>query len=174
MIIDNHQTIKNNKDFLVKCYAGFIYNKITQSDGELYSIGFYIKKEQQVQEWIKSEPSSSIARLRNKNQCVYCDIDLNVKYGVGDHIVGRELDSALWVLPCCNICNSSKGKKDLIVWWCKMKNRNILDLKKDVFAIYVRAKYKLLEKQGKLNDRPIQEHIDILKQFKGINLEMDE
>lgn len=151
---DIPKTPETNIEYLSCLLASFLYHKIRRPDGTKYGIGFYNKELKRIQSWIKdNEPSSSIARLRNKNQCSYCNSKLSVKFGVGDHIVGRKLDSALWIVPCCTQCNSSKGNRDLIHWWCNMKKRNIVELHKDVIAIYVRAKYRLFDKEDKLYDK---------------------
>lgn len=167
-IIKETDIISSYEEYLPKLFSLYLWNKLTKSNGEMYGRGFYFKKTIQNKEWIKSDPCSTITRMRNKNQCVYCDKDLNVKYGVGDHIVGKKMNSALWLVPCCTVCNSSKGNRDLLYWWCIMKNKMLLDLKKDVLATYIRGKYRLLTIENKIKDQPTQDHIDILRQLKGV------
>lgn len=174
MIIENKNRIiledfvLSYEEFLPRLFSLYLYNKIKKSNGEFYGVGFYFQKTIQNKEWIKTSPSSSMARLRNTNKCVYCDSDLDVKFGVGDHIVGKELDDIRWLVPCCTFCNSSKGNKDLLVWWCIKKKRSIMELKKDVLATYIRGKYLLLKTKGLVQTKPTDEHISILKQLRGI------
>ena len=173
MIIESNEILEEDiissyNEYLPRLFSLYLYNKIRKPTGELYGSGFYFKKTIQNRDWIKTSPSSSMARLRNINKCVYCDADLDVKFGVGDHIVGKELDDIRWLVPCCIVCNSSKGNRDLLYWWCIMKKRKIIDLKKDVLAIYIRGKYRLLEQQKRLGEKPMKEYIEILGQFSGI------
>ena len=83
------QTPNTWEKYLHNIFSLYVYNSCTKKNGELYGIGFYHKKINSCTEWIQQEPCSSNIRLRNKNQCVYCDIDLDVKYGVGDHIISK-------------------------------------------------------------------------------------
>ena len=160
--------VSSYEEYLPRLFSLYLYNKIKKPNGEFYGVGFYFKKTIQNKEWIKTSPSSSMARLRNTNKCVYCDVDLDVKFGVGDHIVGKELNDIRWLVPCCTFCNSSKGNRDLLFWWCIMKKRDIINLKKDVLATYIRGKYLLLKTKDLLQTKPSDDHISILKQLRGI------
>lgn len=173
MIIENtrimlEDIIVNYEEYLPRLFSLYLYNTIKKPNGEFYGSGFYFTKTIQNKTWIKTSPSSSMARLRNANKCVYCQVGLSVKFGVGDHIVGKELDDIRWLVPCCGFCNSSKGNRDLLYWWCIMKKRNILDLKKDVLATYIRGKYLLLSMKNELGNKPTEYHISILDQLRGI------
>lgn len=129
------------------------YDQIQNKSNNKYSIGLLNKLHHNTTKWIVTDPARSIIRLRKINRCSYCDRELFDKNGDGDHIVGKELDGALWQVPCCHTilgnCNSSKGKKDLLDWWQK-KDRDIDSLKIDVLSIYLRAKWRLLVKNNLL------------------------
>lgn len=137
------------------------YTIIQKRSGNKYTIGFLDKLQNNTMKWITTEPARSIIRLRKLNRCSYCNVELFDKNGDGDHIVGKSLDGALWQVPCCHTiisnCNSSKGGKDLLDWWMK-KGRNINDLKTDVLSIYLRAKWRVLQKTGLLYSEASKSH----------------
>lgn len=168
MIVGENLDIYEN--MLPEIWASTIYNTVRKKSGELYGLGFLQMKRNYAKQWINNPdklPGESILRLRKINQCVYCDNDLKFIGGVGDHAVGREMDSALWMLPCCTKCNSSKGKKDLIDWWVSHKGYDITDLKRDVLSIFVRAKFRILLKHNLLCSRPIESYYVALKQIQS-------
>ncbi len=143
----------NNKQGLIYLRASHLFCKIQTKEGNMYSKSFFLKHLEWTQNWIqKREPKKAIIRLRRKNQCSYCNIILTDKNGEGDHIVGKSLDSLLWLVPCCKSCNSSKFKNDLLDWWVIKKQRDILDLSKDVISVYVRARFRILENENKLHN----------------------
>ena len=100
--------------------------------------------------WIQTDPARTVIRLwRRSEVCSYCGNKIiNTKNTEGDHIVGRiNLSGASWQVPCCHTvdgnCQSSKGNRDLLIWWYK-KQREFNQLSKDVLSIYIRAKYRML------------------------------
>lgn len=160
-----------NADFAqTLCYLWTLrqYQEIQQRSQNKYTIGLLVKLQKNTTKWIMTEPKRSIIRLRKLNLCAYCGRELFDKNGNGDHIVGKELDGALWQVPCCHTvignCNSSKGKKDLLDWW-KKKGRDIDGVKTDVLSIYVRAKWKLLEKNNLLYSKSSESHYYFVKQL---------
>lgn len=142
------------------------YNNIQRQSNNKYSIGMLDGLHTKTQKWMVSDPNRSIIRLRKLNRCSYCDAELYDKNGEGDHIVGRELDQVVWLVPCCPYCNSSKGKKDLLEWWHK-KERRIDDLRTDVLSIYLRGKFKLLSNKGIIDTPASDTHIHYLRQLWG-------
>jgi len=133
------------KDYLSEFWARILFHQIKDKDGNFYGTGFYRSHLKYAKKWIyETEPTDSIIKLFSKKKCVYCGVDLKSSGSIGDHIVGRKLNGVQWRVPCCKTCNSSKGNRDLIDWWVGMKNRDVLDIDKHVWAVYVRAKLRLL------------------------------
>jgi hypothetical protein len=162
--------LDNYQNMLIEIWATTLYNTIRHKSGKTYGYGFLEKKREYARVWINNPdrlPGESILRLRKKNECVYCDIYLEFIGGVGDHVVGKTLDSALWMLPCCTQCNSSKGKMDLVDWWVRHKKKNIVSLKRDILSIFVRGKYRVLDKQNKLGERPLDSYYTALNRIKN-------
>ncbi len=137
------------KDLLHIFWAGILYHQIKDKDGNFYGIRFFRKHRDYAEKWIhETEPTDSIIKLFARKKCVYCGIDLKFTGSIGDHIVGKKLNGAQWRVPCCTACNSSKGNLDLIDWWVGKKNKDVLDIDKHVWAIYVRAKILLLKQEN--------------------------
>ncbi len=142
------------KDFLPSFWALILYYQIKDKNGNQYGIGFYRRQKEYAQKWIhETEPTDSIAKLFSRNKCAYCGIDLRFTGSIGDHVVGKKLNGVQWRVPCCTKCNSSKGNLDLIDWWVGKKNRNVLDIDKHVWAVYVRAKLLLLKQENNYEQR---------------------
>ena len=142
------------KDRLPVFWADILYHQIKDKAGNLYGIGFHRRHLELAKKWIyETEPSDSIAILFAKKKCAYCGTDLKFKVSVGDHIVGKKLEGVQWRVPCCKTCNSSKGNHDLIDWWVGMKKRDILEIDKHVWAVYVRAKPRLLIQENNFDQR---------------------
>lgn len=139
----------NHKEVIGYFWTILQYKNIQRQYENRYSIGMLDGLHKKTEKWIVSDPNRSIIRLRKINRCSYCDAELYDKNGEGDHIVGKEMDQVVWLVPCCPYCNSSKGKKDLLEWWFK-KERRIDDLRTDVLSIYLRGKFKLLSIRGEL------------------------
>lgn len=56
-------------------------------------------------------------KLRNGNRCSYCDVDGDL---VLDHLIPKKLgglDTGDNLIPSCRACNSSKGAKDVLLWY---------------------------------------------------------
>lgn len=152
--------------------------KIIQSySGNKYSkVGLFNNGIKNTMKWIQSDPARTVIRLwRKSDQCVYCGNKIiNTKNTEGDHIVGRvNLNGASWQVPCCHTvngnCQSSKGNRDLLVWWHK-KERSFDILSKDVLSIYIRAKYRVIENLGQMNvEAPIAHHHYLAQLWGGIS-----
>ena len=125
--------------------------------------------------WIQTDPARTVIRLwRNSDICSYCGNKIiDTKNTEGDHIVGRtNLNGASWQVPCCHTvngnCQSSKGNRDLLVWWHK-KGREFGRLSKDVLSIYIRGKYRMVENSGELQVEATEAHHHYLaKLWSGI------
>jgi len=141
------------REFLPELWASKIFDYSRQKNGSVYGVGYFWKQMIDAKKWISiSNPKKSHLRLHKKNECSYCNEKITAEGGDGDHVVGRDMDDIHWLVPCCKQCNSSKGKKDLIEWWVDFKGKNILDLDKDVLSVYVRGKYRLFDREGKLDE----------------------
>lgn len=139
--------------------------RIKTENRKEYSSGIFDRLYQNTIKWIEKEPLNSNINLRKSNQCSYCGVPLTDKNGVGDHIVGRELDQVAFIVPCCNIyCNPSKGNRDLVEWVVK-KNKPFETIRIEVWSIYIRGKYKLMKQTGRLDEL-------VTKEFHQIFLEM--
>jgi len=159
------------KEYLPNLFSSFLYQTIRSKFGTRYGVSLYYKwlNHHKSEEWIlKTEPNACFFRLWNKKKCSYCDNPPT--NGIGDHAVGRKrLDFLFTHLPCCRRCNSSKGRLDLIYWFCIKKGNNILKLSKDVISIYVRAQYRALHTESRLDTLVPDEYITILTQLhKGL------
>lgn len=138
--------------WLRQMFAYRMYLEIRQKDGSLYGSGFLDKQYQNYDKFIVKEPRNSIIRLRKNNKCPYCHDDaVDSDKAEGDHVLGRKLDETSFVVPCCVSCNSSKSQKDLLEWWYCYRNKKIMNLVVDVFKIYIRGKFKLLQKTDSLD-----------------------
>ncbi len=144
------------REFLPELWACFLFDSMRSKDGNVYGESFLTKQRDYSKIWIndlKKLPGRANIRLRSNNECVYCKTELDKNNGYGDHVVaGFEDRGIVWTVPCDRSCNASKGKKDLIVWWCEFKGNSITDLNRDVISIFVRAKYRHLNNIGKLDD----------------------
>jgi len=159
------------RDFLPELWGCVLFDKIRNKNNEVYGNGFLNQHLDYAKIWINKEekqPGRSNIRLRVKNICVYCGNKITDVDGVGDHIVSEFKDrSIIWTVPCCKTDNSSKGKKDLIDWWCGFKENNIIDLGRDVMSIFVRAKHRHLENIGELNNKVPEMYHTALEQIKN-------
>ena len=158
------------REILPDIWACTLFDNFRNKNGVVYGVGFLKKQKDYAEIWIGDEekiPGRSNIRLRSKNECVYCKILITAQNGVGDHTVSEfERKNVLWTVPCCKSCNSSKNNKDLIEWWCGFKKRNIVNLGRDVMSIFVRAKYRLLKKENKLDDIVPEIYLIALEQIK--------
>ena len=161
----------NFNDFLPELWGSVLFDKIRNNKGVVYGNSFLVKHLEYAKVWIKNDlknPGKSNVRLRSKNKCVYCNIPIEEENGVGDHVVSGFIDRGIiWTVPCDKKCNSSKGKKDLIEWWCGYKNRNIVELSRDVISIFVRAKYRHLQNEKKLQEFVPEIYHTALQQIKN-------
>lgn len=166
----NNQPLSNNyREILPEIWGCVLFDKIRNKQGEVYGKSFLNKQKKYAREWIinnNKTPGRSNIRLRSKNQCSYCQTEITAENGVGDHVVGRKMNQLYWLIPCCRSCNSSKGKKDLLDWWVNHKNNNITILSRDVISIFVRAKYRLMEDEGSLDESVPSCYEVALKQIK--------
>jgi hypothetical protein len=159
------------REFLSELWACSLFDSMRSKDGNIYGENFLNKQRDYAKNWIsnpKKLPGRANIRLRSKNKCVYCKNELTENNGYGDHVEsGFEDRGILWTVPCERSCNSSKGKKDLIVWWCEFKGNSIIDLSRDVISIFVRAKYRHLENIGELNNEIPEIYYTALEQIKN-------
>ena len=159
------------RKFLPELWASVIYTTIRAKDGNVYAHSFLERQRNYTKQWIENPhktPGHSNIRLRSQNLCSYCKTPITTSINsVGDHIVGRKMNELFWLVPCCNICNSSKGKLDLIEWWVGKKNHYFLRLDKDVISIFVRAKYRLLQKEGNLDQTVTDPYLVALNQVRN-------
>jgi len=155
------------RDVLPELWSCYLFNEIRNKDGYVYGQSFLNKNREYSKKWIENKkPKKSSIRLWSKNKCVFCNIPLFFKISVGDHSVGKGLDELCWALPCCKKCNSSKGttkiNRDLITWWIEKKQKNIIQLNRDVLSIFLRARWRLLQIDDNLDiDAPYQYNIAI-------------
>lgn len=141
------------KEGLPQMFSLYLWNVIRDRNGKIYGPKFYRDKFEYHKKWIESDPGRSNTRLRNLGTCCYCNTILTNENRTEEHIVGKRLDVVQFMMACCDICNSSKGKKDLIEWWCDFKGYDILKMKQDVLSIYVRGKYRLLKLDNNLEEQ---------------------
>ena len=158
------------EEFLPELWGCCLFDSMRTKEGKVYGEGFLNKQLDYSKIWIrdiKKIPSRANCRLRNKNVCVYCKNVITEINGVGDHVVAEFIDrSIIWTVPCDRNCNSSKGKKDLIEWWCGDKGKNILELSRDVISIFVRAKFRHLQNENKLKEFVPEIYLTALQQVK--------
>ena len=113
--------------------------------------GFVSKNWYQV---LFSDNRRVIIRLIRSWTCCCCGERLP-ENSTGDHILARAnggTDSLSNFLPLCPPCNSSKGSKDLLVWW-RSAGRKLNSLSVDVICAYARIRFKFLH-DAKLLDEP--------------------
>jgi len=165
--------IHSFRNILPELWGSFLFNDIRDKNGNVYGPGFLKGKIQYASIWIAKKdelPKKSSIRLWSENKCVFCNASLSFKISVGDHSVGKGMDELCWSLPCCKNCNSSKGttkiNKDLITWWIGNKNKSILQIKRDVLSIFVRARFRQLELCGDLDKECPKEYLIALKQLR--------
>ena len=157
------------REILPEIWGCVLFDRFRNSRNEVYGEKFLIKQKTYAKIWIADKtktPGRSNIRLRSKNECSYCKVSITALNGVGDHIVGKKMDELFWLVPCCKSCNSSKGKKDLVDWWVNFKGGNFNWLLRDVISIFIRAKYRLLEKENRLDDVCPKEYHLALNQIK--------
>ena len=93
-------------------------------------------------------------RLIRSWTCFACGEKLPAD-STGDHIVARAAggsDALENFLPLCQPCNSSKGKKDLLVWW-HWKGWTLKRMPADVICAYARVLWTHLHDAG-CGDKP--------------------
>lgn len=158
------------REFLPDLLSSVLWQKIRNKKGERYNKSLYFKwlHYHKTEKFLTSGPSRSFFRLLNKNKCSYCNNSIPRTNGYGDHSVGKT-GSIMTCVPCCRSCNSSKGKNDMIYWFCIKKGNDVLKLDKDVISIYVQGKYQVLKQDGGLDTFiPIEFHDILSKLHEGL------
>lgn len=94
-----------------------------------------------------------IIRLIRTWTCFACGSKLPAD-STGDHLVAKAeggSDALDNFAPLCQPCNSSKGKKDLLVWWFS-SGRKLQSLSVDVICAYARVRFKFLHDAKRLDE----------------------
>jgi hypothetical protein len=119
-------------------------------DGRPYGPGWFDKRD-----WItalRQDNRRVSLRLARLDGCVRCGGALPPD-STGDHLVpladGGPMGAHNYI-PLCRSCNSSKGRRDFLVWWAR-SGRFVTDIPADVLASYSRLVFQAHEAAGTLD-----------------------
>lgn len=104
-----------------------------------------------------------IIRMIRRFTCISCSVQLP-EDSTGDHIIPSALggsDKLENFLPLCQPCNSSKGKRDLLVWW-RWKKCSLKRMPTDVICAYARVMWTHLHDAGRVDEPAPDEAVSLV------------
>lgn len=91
---------------------------------------------------INASNRGTVTRALAAGCCVYCRGSVT-NGSTGDHVLALDDGGPAGLenfMPCCRSCNSSKGSKDLLVWW-HSRGLAFASLEPDVLITYCRLAF---------------------------------
>ena len=147
------------------------FDSMRDGTGQVYGMGMFEEQIRIFKHQIDDDdylPNKCIKRLIRSGTCSYCPEKITTSaMAQGDHSAGRKMDGIVWCVPCCIPCNSSKGNKDMFVWWVDFKKRNFTDLDKNVVSVFVRAMFRLMKKENRLDEQVPEAYNTAMQQIKN-------
>lgn len=164
------ENVKTWQDWLSSMYAYWTFNFIKTRSGTVYGLSLLDEKYREAKKVLPELDNSIQNRMWRDGKCVYCNSKYIVKgEDFGDHIIPelKKKKINIFNVPCCpDLCNNSKSDNDLLIWWTS--KHPLIEIRKDVMVVYLKAKWYNLNLENKLLDEPNDISFEILKHLKTI------